>query len=177
MLDRQARTIEFTQLSGDFHRFHGRWRVDEATGGGTLVVFDATFDLGMASLEAILDPIAETTLRNNLVQILQGLLGDVREEAPARFPGRLPMTVVEFPDEAGPGLSACLDLYRRLAAGVTVVTALGDDGPDRDDCLVRHLGVAAAAAAAGLACRAVPDAGRDPGPALVRGVLASRRPA
>lgn len=39
------------------------------------------------------------------------------------------MTVVEFPDEAGPGLSACLDVYRRLAAGVTIVTALGDDGP------------------------------------------------
>ena len=39
------------------------------------------------------------------------------------------MTVVEFPDEAGPSLSACLGLYRRLAAGVSVVTALGDDGP------------------------------------------------
>ncbi len=39
------------------------------------------------------------------------------------------MTVLEFPDEAGPGLSACLGLYRRLAAGVSVVTALGDDGP------------------------------------------------
>lgn len=39
------------------------------------------------------------------------------------------MTVLEFPDEAGPGPSACLDLYRRLAAGVSVVTALGPDGP------------------------------------------------
>jgi ribosome-associated toxin RatA of RatAB toxin-antitoxin module len=82
VLDRLARTIEFTQLSGDFHRFQGSWRVDDAADGGALVVFDATFDLGMASLEAILDPIAETTLRNNLVQILQGLLGNVREDAP-----------------------------------------------------------------------------------------------
>ena len=39
------------------------------------------------------------------------------------------MTVLEFPDEAGPGLAACLDVYRRLTAGVSVVTALGDDGP------------------------------------------------
>jgi flavin reductase (DIM6/NTAB) family NADH-FMN oxidoreductase RutF len=39
------------------------------------------------------------------------------------------MTVLEFPDEAGLSLSACLGLYRRLAAGVSVVTALGDDGP------------------------------------------------
>ncbi len=82
VLDLQARTIEFTQLSGDFHRFHGRWLVGDATDGAALVVFDATFDLGMASLEAILDPIAESTLRTNLVQILRGLLGDVREEGP-----------------------------------------------------------------------------------------------
>jgi flavin reductase (DIM6/NTAB) family NADH-FMN oxidoreductase RutF len=34
----------------------------------------------------------------------------------------------EFPDEAGPGQSACLNLYSRLAAGVSVVTALGEDG-------------------------------------------------
>ena len=34
----------------------------------------------------------------------------------------------EFPDEAGPGQSACLNLYRRLASGVSVVTALGEDG-------------------------------------------------
>lgn len=39
------------------------------------------------------------------------------------------MTLLEFPDESGPGLTACLNLYRRLAAGVTVVTALGDTGP------------------------------------------------
>lgn len=34
----------------------------------------------------------------------------------------------EFPDEAGPGQSACLSLYRRLASGVSVVTALGEHG-------------------------------------------------
>jgi ribosome-associated toxin RatA of RatAB toxin-antitoxin module len=82
VLDPAARTIDFTQLSGDFHRFHGQWRVQDAAEGGALVVFDATFDLGMASLEAILDPIAETTLRDNLVRILQGLLGDVAEAVP-----------------------------------------------------------------------------------------------
>jgi flavin reductase (DIM6/NTAB) family NADH-FMN oxidoreductase RutF len=34
----------------------------------------------------------------------------------------------EFPDELGPGRSACLNLYRRLASGVSVVTALGEHG-------------------------------------------------
>jgi flavin reductase (DIM6/NTAB) family NADH-FMN oxidoreductase RutF len=38
------------------------------------------------------------------------------------------MSSREFPDEAGPGQSACLNLYSRLASGVSVVTALGEDG-------------------------------------------------
>ena len=81
VLDGATRSIEFTQLRGDFHRFGGRWEVREGSDGGALVVFEATFDLGMASLEAILDPIAESTLRSNLVLILTGLLGEVREVA------------------------------------------------------------------------------------------------
>ncbi len=38
------------------------------------------------------------------------------------------MTLLEFPDDSGPGRTACLDLYSRLAAGVTVVAAQGEDG-------------------------------------------------
>lgn len=34
----------------------------------------------------------------------------------------------EFPEESGPGRQACLQLYRRLTAGVSVVTAHGPDG-------------------------------------------------
>jgi flavin reductase (DIM6/NTAB) family NADH-FMN oxidoreductase RutF len=34
----------------------------------------------------------------------------------------------EFPDEAGPGRAACLNLYRRLTSGVSLVTALGENG-------------------------------------------------
>jgi flavin reductase (DIM6/NTAB) family NADH-FMN oxidoreductase RutF len=38
------------------------------------------------------------------------------------------MPTWEFPDEAGPGRSACLNLYRRLASGVSIVTARGENG-------------------------------------------------
>jgi len=81
VLDPAGRTITFTQLRGDFHRFEGEWRITAAEDGGTLVVFAATFDLGMASLEAILDPIAEAALRGNIRLIVQGLLGSVQELA------------------------------------------------------------------------------------------------
>jgi ribosome-associated toxin RatA of RatAB toxin-antitoxin module len=81
VLDPVTRTITFTQLKGDFHRFEGEWRIVPADGDGTVVVFEASFDLGMASLEAILDPIAEGALRNNILLIVQGLLGSATEFA------------------------------------------------------------------------------------------------
>ncbi len=83
MLDRSARTIAFTQLQGDFHRFEGQWRVIPNDGDGAILAFTATFDLGMASIEALLDPIAEATLRSNILLILEGLLGTVQELDPA----------------------------------------------------------------------------------------------
>jgi ribosome-associated toxin RatA of RatAB toxin-antitoxin module len=87
VLDPVDRTITFTQLRGDFHRFDGQWRSQPAEGGGTEITFDATFDLGMASLEAILDPIAEATLRENILLIVQGLVGDVQVLPPLRAVG------------------------------------------------------------------------------------------
>jgi putrescine aminotransferase len=81
VLDAAERTITFTQLEGDFHTFTGQWRIDQID-GGTVVVFEATFDLGMASLEAILDPIADAALRSNIRLIVEGLLGDVTEIVP-----------------------------------------------------------------------------------------------
>jgi ribosome-associated toxin RatA of RatAB toxin-antitoxin module len=81
VLDPAERTISFTQLEGDFHAFSGQWRIDPSD-GGTVVVFDATFDLGMASLEAILDPVADSALRSNIRLIVEGLLGDVTELEP-----------------------------------------------------------------------------------------------
>lgn len=83
VLDPVATTITFTQLKGDFHTFTGQWRISPAAKGGTVVVFEAAFDLGIASLEAILNPIAERTLRSNIRLIVQGLLGEVAEVVPA----------------------------------------------------------------------------------------------
>jgi ribosome-associated toxin RatA of RatAB toxin-antitoxin module len=74
VLDAAERTITFTQVEGDFHRFEGRWGVAERS-GVTAVTFDAEFDLGMASLEALLDPIAERALTSNITVIVEGLMG------------------------------------------------------------------------------------------------------
>jgi len=68
--------IRFTQLTGDFERFEGQWLIEDAP-EGTAITFDAVFDLGMPSLADILDPVAEATLRDNVLVILRGLLGEV----------------------------------------------------------------------------------------------------
>ena len=80
--DRDAGTIEFQQLSGDFASFRGVWRI-AATEAGTEIEFTAEFDLGMPTLADILDPVAESALRDNIIVTLAGLLGAVGPVEPA----------------------------------------------------------------------------------------------
>jgi hypothetical protein len=68
-------TIEFEQLEGDPEHFSGSWLVAPAD-AGSHIRFEASLDLGIATLEDIIDPIAARTLYDNVVRILQGLLGE-----------------------------------------------------------------------------------------------------
>ncbi|MEW2115110.1 SRPBCC family protein [Streptomyces sp. NPDC005474] len=76
-------TVEFEQIKGDFEIFRGSWvceeRESEDSGGAavTVVTFRSEFDLGIPSLAEILDPVAESTLRDNILRILEGLMGRV----------------------------------------------------------------------------------------------------
>ncbi|HEV2861431.1 MAG TPA: SRPBCC family protein [Pyrinomonadaceae bacterium] len=71
----EARSIIFRQTEGDIEHFSGRWRVAE-DGGGSRILFDAQFDMGLPTLKHILDPIAEQALRGNITAIIKGLFGD-----------------------------------------------------------------------------------------------------
>lgn len=85
VLDPVARTISFRQLSGDFQTFDGQWSVRQHPTGAE-ILFEARFDLGIPTLAAILDPVAESTLRANILTITRGLLGAVElvpETAPS----------------------------------------------------------------------------------------------
>jgi len=77
IFDQGAGTICFKQVSGDFASFDGLWRTS-ANGDGTLVEFTAEFDLGMPSLEEILNPLAVAALQENITRIMDGLLGPIR---------------------------------------------------------------------------------------------------
>jgi ribosome-associated toxin RatA of RatAB toxin-antitoxin module len=75
-IDTAARALEFVQTDGDFEEFAGAWRVSE-DGDGARVDFSADFDIGIASLRSLIEPVAERQLRDNIEQILRHLLGDV----------------------------------------------------------------------------------------------------
>jgi hypothetical protein len=61
-------------VDGDFAAFTGSWAI-EPDGEGSIVRFQASFDLGMPSLAPMIDPIAQRTLADNVRAILGGLLG------------------------------------------------------------------------------------------------------
>lgn len=73
-LDPAARRVEFTQTAGDFATFSGSWAV-EPLDDGARVTFTSRFDLGVASLASLVDPVAATAMRDGISDILRGLFG------------------------------------------------------------------------------------------------------
>ncbi len=73
-IDPVALRIGFTQLTGDFARFTGSWLVIEQD-PGVRVEFASRFDLGIASLASLIDPVACAALRDAVGDILRGLFG------------------------------------------------------------------------------------------------------
>jgi ribosome-associated toxin RatA of RatAB toxin-antitoxin module len=73
-IDPVARRISFAQITGDFATFTGSWLVVE-TEAGVRVEFASRFDLGIASLAALIDPVACAALRDAVRDILRGLFG------------------------------------------------------------------------------------------------------
>jgi ribosome-associated toxin RatA of RatAB toxin-antitoxin module len=73
-IDPATRRIDFVQTKGDFSVFTGSWLVVEE-GDTVRVEFASRFDLGIASLASLIDPVACTALRDAISEILRGLFG------------------------------------------------------------------------------------------------------
>lgn len=76
--DEEAGRIAFDLVDGDFKSFSGEWVVSEHP-RGVRVRFAADFDLGIPSLAALIDPLAERTLYRNIASIIEGLFGPSTE--------------------------------------------------------------------------------------------------
>jgi ribosome-associated toxin RatA of RatAB toxin-antitoxin module len=73
--DPDLRRIEFAQIEGDLETFSGVWDVSPLDVGSSLVSFSAVFDLGIPSLAAFLEPIAQNAIEENISRVLLGLFG------------------------------------------------------------------------------------------------------
>lgn len=72
----EDRRIEFELIDGDFHTLSGAWSVHQDSEAGVSVEFSCAFDMGMASLAPMVDPLAEAALKAALREISSGLYGD-----------------------------------------------------------------------------------------------------
>jgi len=68
------RRIDFRQVQGDLEAFTGSWLVEPAD-EGSMVTFVTEFDLGIPTLQDVLEPIAEEALYENVEGICTGLFG------------------------------------------------------------------------------------------------------
>ena len=74
--DHEGLRVEFNQIDGDFADFRGTWQV-AASGNGSEIVFEVTYDFGIESLAGAMDPIAERLLLRVVGDILHGLFDEV----------------------------------------------------------------------------------------------------
>jgi hypothetical protein len=75
--DAAANTVRFERRDGDPEDFSGSWSARRApSGGGCILKFEATFEIGIPTLSEMLDPLAARTLRENVIQTLRGIFGE-----------------------------------------------------------------------------------------------------
>jgi ribosome-associated toxin RatA of RatAB toxin-antitoxin module len=74
VFDAERLRIEFNQITGDIDVFTGYWQVAAGPEGCT-VEFGCWFDLGIPTMDDILDPIAEDAINENIAAIMEGLFG------------------------------------------------------------------------------------------------------
>ncbi|KZN41056.1 type II toxin-antitoxin system RatA family toxin [Pseudoalteromonas luteoviolacea] len=73
VFDEQNLTIDFTQTAGDADIFEGRWTIEAVNESESKVSFDARFCMGIPTLADILEPIAESAIKQNVEQMLSEL--------------------------------------------------------------------------------------------------------
>lgn len=75
--DEASTTLRFEQIAGDFDEFHGSWEVSpmpDTTGESAVRVrFTATFDFGVPSVEAMIEPVAAKLLEESVRRVISEL--------------------------------------------------------------------------------------------------------
>ncbi|AOT10424.1 type II toxin-antitoxin system RatA family toxin [Pseudoalteromonas luteoviolacea] len=79
IFNKEALKIEFTQIEGDADIFEGVWVIESVSDNECTVTFDACFCMGIPTLADILEPIAESAIKQNVEQMLNELFVSQQE--------------------------------------------------------------------------------------------------
>ncbi|MCG7547582.1 SRPBCC family protein [Pseudoalteromonas sp. Of7M-16] len=79
IFDKTNLKIEFTQIEGDADIFEGCWRIEALNDAQCTIEFDARFCMGIPTLADILEPIAESAIKQNVEQMLSELFASQTE--------------------------------------------------------------------------------------------------
>ena len=71
--DREARTIEYRLIEGDFSEMSGNWHVEDMADGGCCVTFNVSFAFGIPMLAMFVEPILKRKLEENSHMLLDGI--------------------------------------------------------------------------------------------------------
>lgn len=71
--DRDARTIEYRLIEGDFSEMSGSWRVEDTAGGGSCVTLNVSFSFGIPMMAMFVEPILKRKLEENSRMLLDGI--------------------------------------------------------------------------------------------------------
>ncbi|PSM40863.1 hypothetical protein C6Y14_22895 [Streptomyces dioscori] len=71
--DHRARRIQYTQVSGDLEVFQGYWQVVAETDTVTRVTLQVEFEIGIAMLKPMLEPVAVRAIERNSTDMLLAL--------------------------------------------------------------------------------------------------------
>jgi ribosome-associated toxin RatA of RatAB toxin-antitoxin module len=74
VVDAEKLQIDFWLVDGDLDFLEGQWQVAKVPGGSQLR-FKCRFDMGIPTLEHLIEPVAADTLRENIVSVCEGLFG------------------------------------------------------------------------------------------------------
>jgi ribosome-associated toxin RatA of RatAB toxin-antitoxin module len=73
LIDEEAMTMRFNQLSGDLSSFDGYWRVSPRGEGAATARFTVSFEIGIPLLAEMLNPVATRSLEENCTEMLRGV--------------------------------------------------------------------------------------------------------
>jgi ribosome-associated toxin RatA of RatAB toxin-antitoxin module len=73
VIEAEAMTMRFHQLSGDLSSFDGEWRVSSRGPGLATASFSVGFEIGIPLLAEMLNPVAVRSLEENCREMLSGV--------------------------------------------------------------------------------------------------------